>query len=195
MIALATGNFHLQLGLSSFLTQMSRAKSQAIPPKISTFSGLKFFAGDGVGRGHARRRRGAVFLQSQHARILSRLRVSPVDGVELSGLRRHARGLCSCCTDILRALKDNALLVLSLAGLAATGRVVRNPKSSAPPGRTVFAAEIFLAPARRRRGFHRAAKFAGIFISFAVEARWRLRRAGKRPTFSLLQARVLVFNR
>ena len=143
MIALATGNFHLQLGLSSFLTQMSHAKSQAIPPKISTFSALKFFAGDGVGRGRSRRGRGVVFLQSQHARILSRLRVSPVDGIELSGLRRHARRLSVAARACLRALEDNALVVLSLAGLAARGAWFETKKFMRRPAGPFLPPEFF----------------------------------------------------
>ena len=114
---------------------------------------------------------GAVvyFFNPEHARILSRLRVSPVDRVELSGLRRDAGRCTRCCTDMFAlALKDNALFVLSLAALAVRGVWFAAQKIPRPAGRTIFAAEIFVGAARRRRGFHGVAESAGVFISFAV---------------------------
>ena|SRR5690348_723402 len=101
---------------------MSHTKSQAVPPKISAFPGLKFFAGALVGG--AILGAGAVmyfFNPSTHG-------FYPVcEFHQLTGLNCPGCGGTRAVYQLLhghflKALQDNALAVLFLAGLA--GRAV-----------------------------------------------------------------------
>jgi hypothetical protein len=112
---------------------MSHAKSSTSPPKIPTFTGLKFFVG--VVSGAAILGAGAVlyfFNPSTHG-------FYPVcEFHQLTGLNCPGCGGTRAVYQLLhghllRALEDNALVVLSLAGLAGRGawfetkKVLRRP--------------------------------------------------------------------
>jgi hypothetical protein len=112
---------------------MSHAKSQAIPPKISTSPGLKLFVG--AVSGAVVLGAGAVlyfFNPSTHG-------FYPVcEFHQLTGLNCPGCGGTRAIYQllhghVLRALRDNALAVLSLAGLAVRGvwfetrKILRRP--------------------------------------------------------------------
>ncbi|MGA9777217.1 MAG: DUF2752 domain-containing protein [Limisphaerales bacterium] len=118
---------------------MSHAKSQAIPPKIATFPGLKLFVG--AVSGAAILGAGAVlyfFNPSTHG-------FYPVcEFHQLTGLNCPGCGGTRAVYQllhghVLRALQDNALAVLSLAGLATRGvwfetrKILRRPVGSFVP--------------------------------------------------------------
>src|ERR1039458_468282 len=146
--------------------------------------------GDCDGRGIRRCRRGGVFLQSEHARILSHLPVSPIDRVELSGLRRDTRGLRAaarkCCA---RAEGQRAVRRYARGGGRAR-HLVCGQTNPAAADRGFFDAEIFVGDARRRRDFHGVAEPAGVCVSFTLTgaraARPRVKQAVPRaPSFVL----------
>jgi Protein of unknown function (DUF2752) len=114
---------------------MSPAPSQAVPPKISTFSGLRVFVG--AVSGIAILAAGAVlyfFNPGTHG-------FYPVcEFHQLTGLNCPGCGGTRAVYQllhghVLRALQDNALAVLSLAGLAARGAWFETKKFlRRPPG-------------------------------------------------------------
>jgi hypothetical protein len=122
---------------------MSHAKSQVIPPKISMFSGLKFFAGAVLGA--ATLGAGAVlyfFNPSTHG-------FYPVcEFHQLTGLNCPGCGGTRAVYQllhghVLRALEDNALAVLSLAGLAGRGAWFETQRFLRRPTRPFLPPEFF----------------------------------------------------
>ena len=80
-----------------------------------------FFAGGRAGRGGSRRGGDGLFLQSQHARILSDLRVPCTDGLNCPGCGGTRALYALLHGNVRLALKDNALLLVTLASLAVWG--------------------------------------------------------------------------
>jgi len=122
---------------------MSRAPSQAIPPKISAFSGLKFFVG--AVSGAVILGGGAVlyfFNPSTHG-------FYPVcEFHQLTGLNCPGCGGTRAVYELLhghllRALRDNALAVLALAGLAGRGAWFETQKYLRRPAGPFLPPEFF----------------------------------------------------
>ena len=145
------------------------ALSQSVPPRIRTKTvPLGVFAGGVLGLAILSAGAVVYFLQPEHARILSHLPVPPIDGPELSRLRRNARGLRAaarkCCarTEGQRVVRDPDSR-RRIAWLLVCGQ-----KGSRKTGRGNFSGEMFMDVACRCSDFHCVAESAGVFISVAV---------------------------
>ena len=189
MIALATGNFHFNWNFQSFLNRMPRAESQSIPPKISDVR--RRWHSLPVGRaGRGDLGAGAVlyfFNPSTHGFYPVCL-FHQLTGLELSGLRRDARRLRSCCTGMFARRCRTTRCSCCRSRRWRARRVVRGAKNSAPTGRADFCRRNFCGRCSSSpwfspccgicRRFHFSRRSAGVpHASLALFRRWNRRDA------------------